>query len=233
MIELYSWPTPNGFKVSIALEETGLAYRAIAVDIGAGDQFEAGFLAISPNNKIPAIVDPDGPDGAPISLFESGAILVYVAGKTGRLLPASVRDKYRTLEWLMFQMGGVGPMLGQAHHFRIYAPEKIEYAIDRYTREANRLYGVMDRRLAVSRYIACDEYTIADIAIFPWLRSHKNQGVDLEAYPNVKRWFDEIAARPAVQRGLAVLADRRKPLLDDKARENLFGAKQYGRRPGA
>jgi len=233
MIELYSWPTPNGFKVSIALEETGLAYRAIAVDIGAGDQFEAGFLAISPNNKIPAIVDPDGPDGAPISLFESGAILVYVAGKTGRLLPASVRDKYRTLEWLMFQMGGVGPMLGQAHHFRIYAPEKIEYAIDRYTREANRLYGVMDRRLAVSRYIACDEYTIADIAIFPWLRSHKNQGVDLEAYPNVKRWFDEIAARPAVQRGLAVLADRRKPLLDDRARENLFGAKQYGRRPGA
>jgi len=233
MIELYSWPTPNGFKVSIALEETGLAYRAIAVDIGAGDQFEAGFLAISPNNKIPAIVDPDGPDGAPISLFESGAILVYVAGKTGRLLPASVRDKYRTLEWLMFQMGGVGPMLGQAHHFRIYAPEKIEYAIDRYTREANRLYGVMDRRLAVSRYIACDEYTIADIAIFPWLRSHKNQGVDLEAYPNVKRWFDEIAARPAVQRGLAVLADRRKPLLDDRARENLFGAKQYGKRPGA
>ena len=233
MIELYSWPTPNGFKVSIALEETGLAYRAIAVDIGAGDQFEAGFLAISPNNKIPAIVDPDGPDGAPISLFESGAILVYVAGKTGRLLPASVRDKYRTLEWLMFQMGGVGPMLGQAHHFRIYAPEKIEYAIDRYTREANRLYGVMDRRLAVSRYIACDEYTIADIAIFPWLRSHKNHGVDLEAYPNVKRWFDEIAARPAVQRGLAVLADRRKPLLDDRARENLFGAKQYGKRPGA
>ena len=233
MIELYSWPTPNGFKVSIALEETGLAYRAIAVDIGAGDQFEAGFLAISPNNKIPAIVDPDGPDGAPISLFESGAILVYVAGKTGRLLPASVRDKYRTLEWLMFQMGGVGPMLGQAHHFRIYAPEKIEYAIDRYTREANRLYGEMDRRLAVSRYIACDEYTIADIAIFPWLRSHKNQGVDLEAYPNVKRWFDEIAARPAVQRGLAVLADRRKPLLDDRARENLFGAKQYGKRPGA
>jgi GST-like protein len=229
MIELYSWPTPNGFKVSIALEETGLAYRAIAVDIGAGDQFEPGFLAISPNNKIPAIVDSEGPDGEPFSLFESGAILVYIAGKTGTLLPASVRGKYRTLEWLMFQMGSVGPMLGQAHHFRIYAPAKIDYAIDRYTNEANRLYGVMDRRLAASRYIACDEYTIADIAIFPWLRSYKNQGVDLDAYSNVKRWFDEIAARPAVQRGLAVLADRRKPLLDDKARENLFGSKQYER----
>ncbi|MCU0805890.1 MAG: glutathione binding-like protein [Burkholderiales bacterium] len=233
MIDLYTWPTPNGFKVSIALEETGLPYRAIAVDIGAGDQFRPEFLAVSPNNKIPAIVDPDGPDGAPMSLFESGAILVYIAGKTGKLLPASVGDRYRTLEWLMFQMGGVGPMLGQAHHFRIYAPEKIAYAVDRYTKEANRLYGVMDRRLADARYIAGDEYTIADIAIFPWLRSYRNQGVDLEAYPRVKRWFDAVAARPAVQRGLAVLADRRKPLLDDKARENLFGTKQYERRSGA
>jgi len=232
MVDLYSWPTPNGFKVSIMLEEIGLAYRAIAVDIGAGAQFEPEFLAISPNNKIPAIVDSDGPDGAPMSLFESGAILVYLAGKTGKLLPTSVRDKYRTLEWLMFQMGSVGPMLGQAHHFRIYAPQKIDYAIDRYTKEANRLYGVMDRRLAASPFIACDEYTIADIAIFPWLRSYKNQGVHLEAYPNVKRWFDAIAARPAVQRGLAVLADRRKPLLDDKARENLFGARQYERHSG-
>ena len=227
MIELHTWPTPNGFKVSIMLEETGLAYRAIPVEIGAGDQFRPEFLAISPNNKIPAIVDPDGPNGAPIPLFESGAILVYLAGKTGKLLPASVRDKHRTLEWLMFQMGNIGPMLGQEHHFRIYAPQKIDYAIDRYTKEANRLYGVMDRRLAASSFIACDEYTIADMAIMPWLRSHKNQGVGLDAYPNVKRWFDGIAARPAVQRGLAVLADRRKPLLDDKARENLFGAKQY------
>jgi len=230
MIEVYSWATPNGHKVHVMLEECGLPYRVHAVDIGAGEQFAPEFLAISPNNKIPAIVDPDGPDGQPISLFESGAILLYLAGKTGRFLPDSVRGKYETLEWLMFQMGGVGPMLGQAHHFRIYAPEKIAYAVDRYTNEARRLYGVMNRKLAKTRYIAGDEYTIADIAIFPWLRSWKNQGIDWNDYPHLKGWFDEIGARPAVQRGCEVLADRRKPITDDKSREMLFGKTQYRQR---
>jgi GST-like protein len=230
MIEVYSWATPNGHKVHIMLEECGLAYRAIPVDIGAGDQFKAEFLAISPNNKIPAIVDPEGPDGAPISLFESGAILLYLAGKTGRFLPADMRGKYQALEWLMFQMGSIGPMLGQAHHFRVYAPQKIEYAIERYSNEAGRLYGVMDRRLAKSRYIAGPGYGIADIAIFPWLRSWKNQGVDWNDFPHLKGWFDEIAARPAVQRGVAVLAGLRKPITGDKEREILFGAQQYQRR---
>ena len=230
MIEVYSWATPNGHKVHIMLEECGLPYRAIAVDIGAGDQFKPEFLAISPNNKIPAIVDSDGPDGKPISVFESGAILLYLAGKTGMLLPADVRGKYDVLEWLMFQMGGVGPMLGQTHHFRIYAPEKIEYAVDRYTNEAKRLYGVMNKRLAKSKYIAGPAYSIADIAIFPWLRSWKNQGIDWGDYPHLKGWFDEIAARPAVRRGVEVLASQRKPLTDDKARETLFGATQYKQR---
>ena len=230
MIEVYSWATPNGHKIHIMLEECGLAYRAIPVDIGAGAQFSPEFLALSPNNKIPAIVDPDGPDGEPISLFESGAILVYLAAKTDRFLPHDVRGRYAALEWLMFQMGGVGPMLGQAHHFRMYAPEKIGYAIDRYTNEARRLYGVLDARLGSSPFVAGDEYSIADIAIFPWLRSWKNQGIDLDAFPRVKAWFDGIAARPAVQRGVEVLAGLRKPLQDDKAREALFGATQYQRR---
>ncbi len=230
MIELYTWPTPNGHKIHIMLEECALPYKVHAVDIGAGDQFKPEFLRISPNNKIPAIIDADGPDGRPIALFESGAILLYLAGKTGRFLPADVRGKYVTLQWLMFQMGGVGPMFGQAHHFRIYAPEKIEYAINRYTNEAKRLYGVLDRRLAEAEYVAGDEYTIADIAIFPWTRSHANQGVDLADFPHVKRWFDAIAARPAVQRGLQLLADRRKPITGDKERSVLFGDKQYERR---
>ncbi len=230
MIEVYSWATPNGHKVHIMLEECGLPYRVHAVDIGAGDQFEPEFLKISPNNKIPAIVDSEGPEGKPISLFESGAILLYLAGKTGKLLPASVSAKYEVLEWLMFQMGGVGPMLGQAHHFRIYAPEKIPYAIDRYTNEAKRLYGVMNRRLAKSKYLGGPEYSIADIAVFPWLRSWKNQGIDWNDFPHLKGWFDEVAARPAVQRGVAVLADRRKPLTNDKARSVLFGEQQYRQR---
>ena len=230
MIEVYSWATPNGHKIHIMLEECGLAYRAIPVDIGAGDQFHPEFLAISPNNKIPAIVDPEGPDGQPISMFESGAILLYLAAKTGRFLPADVRGRYTTLEWLMFQMGGVGPMLGQAHHFRLYAPEKIAYAIDRYSNEAKRLYGVIDKRLGSYRFIAGDEYTIADIAIFPWLRSWKNQGVAIEDFPKLHAWFDGIAARPAVRRGVEVLAGLRKPLQDEKAREMLFGAQQYQRR---
>ena len=230
MIEVYSWATPNGHKVHIMLEECGLPYKAHAVDIGAGDQFKPEFLAISPNNKIPAITDPDGPDGKPISLFESGAILLYLAGKTGRFMPTDVRGKYEVLEWLMFQMGGVGPMLGQAHHFRIYAPEKIPYAVDRYTSEAKRLYGVMNKRLARAKYIGGAEYSIADIAIFPWLRSWKNQGIDWNDFPHLRGWFDEIAARPAVKRGVEVLASQRKPLVDDKARDVLFGKTQYQQR---
>ena len=227
MIEVYSWATPNGHKVHIMLEECGLAYRVIPVDIGAGEQFEPRFLAASPNNKIPAIVDPDGPDGKPISLFESGAILLYLAAKTGRFLPADTRGKYEVLQWLMFQMGSVGPMLGQAHHFRIYAPEKIAYAIERYSNEAKRLYGVMNRQLAKSTYLAGPEYSIADIAVFPWLRSWKNQGIDWNDFPHLKGWFDEIAARPAVVRGVQVLADQRKSITDDRAREVLFGQEQY------
>jgi GST-like protein len=229
MIDVYSWATPNGHKVHIMLEECGLPYRVHGVNIGTGEQFTPEFLAISPNNKIPALVDTDGPDGQPISLFESGAILLYLAGKTGRFLPADVRGKFEVLQWLMFQMGGIGPMLGQTHHFRIYAPEKLPYAIDRYTNEAKRLYGVMDTRLARSKYLGGPDYSIADIAVFPWLRSWKNQGIDWNDYPHLKGWFDEIAARPAVKRGVEVLAAQRKPLLDDQARSALFGDQQYKR----
>jgi GST-like protein len=230
MIDLYSWATPNGHKVHIMLEECGLPYRVHPINIGAGDQFKPEFLKISPNNKIPAIVDSEGPDGKPISLFESGAILLYLASKTGKFLPKGDRAKFEMMQWLMFQMGGVGPMLGQAHHFRIYAPEKIDYAVTRYTNEAKRLYGVMDKQLASHKFIAGNSYTIADIAIFPWLRSWKNQGIDWADYPHLKQWFDKIAARPAVQRGVQVLADLRKPLVDDKARQNMFGAAQYQKR---
>ena len=227
MIEVYTWPTPNGHKVHVMLEECGLPYRAIPINIGSGDQFNPEFLAISPNNKIPAITDPEGPDGKPISLFESGAILLYLAAKTGRFMPESVRAKYEVLQWLMFQMGGVGPMLGQAHHFRIYAPEKLPYAVDRYSNEAKRLYSVMNKRLGHCRYIGGPDYSIADIAVFPWLRSWKNQGIDWNDHPHLKGWFDEIAGRPAVQRGCEVLADLRKPLTDDRTREILFGKDQY------
>jgi GST-like protein len=229
MIDIFSWPTPNGHKVHIMLEECDLPYNVHAVDIGAGDQFKPEFLKLSPNNKIPAIVDDEGPDGRPISMFESGAILIYLAAKTGRFLPADVRARYTALQWLMFQMGGFGPMLGQAHHFRLYAPEKIEYAINRYTNEAKRMYGVMDKRLAEVPYFAGD-YSIADIALFPWARSHASQGVDLADYPNVKRWFDAIDARPAVRRGVQVLADRRKPISGERERDILFGKTQYERR---
>ena len=212
------------------LEECALPYRVHHIDISAGDQFTPDFLAISPNNKIPAMVDADGPDRAPISLFESGAILLYLASKTGKFLGDTDRERFTTLQWLMFQMGGVGPMLGQAHHFRLYAPEKIAYAVDRYTNEAKRLYGVMDRRLGEAAYLAGDTYTIADIATFPWTRSWKNQGIELAAFPHVQRWFEEIAARPAVMRGVEILAALRKPITDDKARETLFGATQYQKR---
>ena len=229
-ITVHSWPTPNGHKVHIMLEECGLPYEVVPVDIGAGDQFQPAFLQISPNNKIPAIVDPEGPDGTPVSLFESGAILLYLAGKTGRFLPEGERARYTVLQWLMFQVGGVGPMLGQAHHFRVHAPEKVDYAIARYTHEARRLYGVMDRQLADSPYIAGPDYGVADIAIFPWVNSWHKQGIDWAHHPRLKAWFDRIAERPAVQRGLAVLADKRQPLQDAQARDNLYGAAQYQRR---
>ncbi len=204
MITLYTWATPNGHKISIALEELGLAYEVRTVDITRGEQFDPGFLTISPNNKIPAIIDDDGPGGTPVALFESGAILIYLAEKTGRLLPGDPRARYETLQWLMMQMGSIGPMLGQAHHFRRFAPERIPYAIERYTKEAGRLYGVLDKRLADHEWLAGGQYSIADIATYPWLARHEWQGIDLAAFPNVRRWFDTIAARPAVQRGMEI-----------------------------
>ncbi len=217
------------------LEECGYRlgrdWLAHPVHIGQGEQFTPEFLTISPNNKIPALVDPIGPDGKPISVFESGAILLYLAAKTGKFLPKSDRAKFEVLQWLMFQMGGVGPMLGQNHHFRIYAPEKIPYAIDRYTNEAKRLYGVMDKQLALGPYIAGNTYSIADMAIYPWLRNWKNQGIDWADFPRLKDWFDLIGERPAVKRGCDILADLRKPLQNDqKAMETLFGKGQYEKR---
>jgi GST-like protein len=224
LIDLYYWPTPNGWKISIALEELGLAYRMIPVNIGRGAQFEPGFLAISPNNRIPAIVDQDPEDGGdPISVFESGAILLYLAEKTGRLIPRDPRGRKQVIEWLMWQMGGLGPMLGQAHHFRAYAPERIEYAIDRYTKEANRLYGVLDKRLEGREYIAGD-YSIADIACWPWIVPHERQGQKLEDTPNLHRWFERIRSRPAVQRGQELGKELREAGgMDEKAKQILFG----------
>ncbi|WP_135076691.1 glutathione S-transferase N-terminal domain-containing protein [Terasakiella sp. SH-1] len=227
MIDLYSWPTPNGHKVHIMLEETGLDYRVHGVDIAKGDQFEPDFLKLSPNNKIPAILDHDGPGGKPISLFESGAILIYLAEKTGsELLPSDPAKRYETLQWLMFQMGGLGPMLGQAHHFRKYAPETVEYGINRYTNEATRLYGVMDKRLGEAEYLA-GSYSIADIACLPWIRSYKDQGQDLDRYPNLKRWFLTIKERLAVRRGLAVLEEStRKTPYNDEELKRLFNVER-------
>jgi GST-like protein len=229
-IDLYYWPTPNGWKVSIMLEEAEIPYNVIPVNISAGDQFKPEFLEISPNNKMPAIVDPDGSDGQPIALFESGAILLYLADKTGRFIPSNPRDRYTVVQWLMFQMGGVGPMLGQAHHFRQYAPEQIPYAIDRYTNEATRLYRLLDKQLGQVEYVAGD-YSIADMAIFPWILPYERQGQNLADYPNLKRWFDAINERPAVQRGLALLREQRvNPNMDEKAREILFGTRQLEQR---
>ena len=231
MIELHMWPTPNAHKVTMLLEETGLPYRTVEVNIGAGDQFKPAFLGISPNNKMPAIVDPDGPDGRPISVFESGAILLYLAEKTGRFLPADARGRYEVLQWLMFQMASVEPMLGQAHHFRDYAPEKLPYAIDRYTNESRRIYRVVDTRLADRDYVA-GEYSIADMAIYPWFLHHAREGVDIGELPHVRRWMDAIGARPATQRALAVMAERRpaRPGPQSEAqRQILFGSKQYER----
>ncbi len=237
MIDLYFWPTPNGYKVTMMLEEVGLRYKVIPINIGKGDQFQPEFLKISPNNKMPAIVDHDVA-GEPLAMFESGAILMYLAEKTGKLMPADTRGKYYVLQWLMFQMGTVGPMLGQAHHFRRYAPEKLEYAINRYTNEAKRIYNVVDKRLAEAPYLAGD-YSIADIATYPWLVPHSMQGQDLDEYPNLKRWFEAIRDRPATQRGFAVMADvvermrqqaQQQQPQDKETWNNLFGSKQYERR---
>jgi GST-like protein len=203
MIELYTWSTPNGRKISIMLEELGLPYNVHPIDIGKGEQFKPEYVAINPNSKIPAIVDSDGPDGSPIRMMESGAILIYLAGKTGRLLSQSVRERYVALEWLMFQMGGTGPMFGQVHHFLRAAKEPVPYAIERYTRETRRLYGVLDARLADHEYLA-DAYSIADVANYPWVARHEWHKTDLNDFPHVKRWFDVVSARPAVQRGMKV-----------------------------
>ncbi len=203
MIDLYTWGTPNGRKVSIMLEECGLPYQSHAIDIGKGAQHTAEFLAVNPNAKIPAIVDPDGPDGMPFALFESGAILVYLAGKTGRFLPADLRKRYEALQWLMFQMGGVGPMFGQVHHFLRAAPEPVPYAIDRYSNETRRLYGVLDRHLASHAYLA-DEYSIADMATYPWVARHEWHKIALEDFPAVAAWFADLSQRPAVQKGMKV-----------------------------
>jgi len=226
MIDLYTWLTPNGRKVSLMLEETGLAYRVVPVDIGRGEQFASDFLKISPNNKIPAIVDHDGPGGA-FPVFESGAILVYLAEKSGRFLPAESRKRWDVLQWLQFQTASLGPMLGQAQHFFHYAPEKVSYGIDRYTAEARRLYGVLDRRLSSNAYLAGQDYSIADIATWPWIRAWKIQGVDLSVFPHVARWLHAIEERPAVLRERAVLADRRRGKsgpLTNQERDVLFAS---------
>lgn len=222
-IELYYWPTPNGWKITIMLEELGVPYEVKYVNIGKGEQFEPSFLKIAPNNRMPAVIDPEGPDGKPISIFESGAILQYLGRKFGKFYPAEERARVEVDQWLFWQMGGLGPMAGQAHHFRQYAPEKLPYAIKRYTDEVNRLYGVMNKRLADREFLAGD-YSIADMASIGWTRSYKNQGQDLEDFPNLKRWFDVILARPAVERAIVVGQERRNNLADDKeAQKVLFG----------
>lgn len=224
-IDLYFWPTPNGFKITIMLEETGLPYTVKLVNIGAGDQFKPEFLAISPNNRMPAIVDPNGPDGQPISVFESGAILQYLGRKTGQFYGTNERERVEIEQWLMWQMGGFGPMLGQNHHFRLYAPEKVPYAIERYTNETNRLYGVLNKRLADREFIA-GGYSIADMACIGWARGWERQGQDIAQFPHVKRWMETMLARPAVQKGLAVSAEQRRDISQDKqAQSVLFGQK--------
>lgn len=227
-IDVWSWPTPNGHKVHIALEELELPYRVVPVNIGKGEQFQPEFLAITPNHRIPAIVDPEGPDGEQVRLFESGAILIYLAEKAGRLIPADPVARYTCLQWLMFQMGGVGPMFGQYNHFASYAPEKLPYAIERYGNEVRRLHRVLEKRLSASAFLAGDAYSIADIATFPWIRNPDRRGIDLAEFPSVKRWHDAIAARPAVQRGVSVLAEnQRSGPMSDAEREQLFGTTQF------
>lgn len=232
MIDVYSWPTPNGQKIHIAIEELGLPANYIPVNIGKGEQFTAEFLALNPNHRIPAIIDDAGPGGEKIGLFESGAILIYLAEKAGRLIPSDATARYTCLQWLMFQMSGVGPMFGQLSHFAVYAPEKIPYAIDRYLNESKRLTRVLDKRLGESAYLAGRDYSIADIATFPWIHALVGRGaLDLAETAQVKRWYDAIAARPAVQRGLAILADLRPTTpMTDEQRKVLFGAAQHAPR---
>ncbi len=223
MIDLYHWPTPNGHKVTIFLEEAGLPYRIHPVDIGKGEQFRPEFLAIAPNNRIPAIIDQEPAGGGkPISLFESGAILLYLAEKTGKFLAKDLRGRAETLQWLFWQMGGLGPMAGQNGHFNTYAPEKIPYAMERYVNETNRLYGVMNKRLADRAYLAGD-YSIADIASYPWIVPHERHGQNLDDFPHLKRWFEAIKARPAVQRVYAAVPDSYAKPMTDEERKVLFG----------
>jgi GST-like protein len=236
MLEVWSWPTPNGHKVHIALEELGLEYKIIPVNIGAGDQFKPEFLKITPNHRIPAIVDSDGPGGKPFTLFESGAILVYLAEKTGKLMPKDPAARYKCLEWIMFQMGGVGPMFGQWNHFGAYAPEKIPYAIERYGNESKRLTRVLNTRLGETPWLAGDEYSMADIITFPWLRTASDPSprfdqrgyIELGEFTHVKRWFETMMARPGVQRGLQVLENaREEKVITAAERENYFGKTQF------
>ena len=224
-IELHIRPTPNSYKISIFLEEAGLPYEVKLVNISTGEQFKPDFLNIAPNNRMPAIVDPDGPDGQPISVFESGAILQYLGRKTGKFYPADERNRVTVDQWLMWQMGGLGPMCGQAHHFRIYAPEQIEYAINRYTNEVNRLYGVLNRQLAGKEYV-CGEYSIADMASFPWVRPWERQGQNLADFPHLKAWFERMGGRPGVQRGLNLAKEQQDTAniaIDKEAQKVLFG----------
>lgn len=234
MLDVYFWTTPNGYKITILLEELGWKYNVIPVNIGKGEQFEPNFLKMSPNNRMPALVDHEGPGGKPIAIFESGAILMYLAEKAGgKFMPLEMRQRYNVIQWLMFQMASVGPMLGQAHHFRRYAPEQIQYAVERYTNEATRIYNVIDKRVAEAGYLA-GEYSIADMATYPWLRTHNWQGQNLEDFPNLKRWYDSIEARPAVQRGLAVMKEEvermRNAPPDKKSWDILFGKTQFEKR---
>ncbi len=232
MIDVYFWMTPNGYKVTILLEELGWKYNVIPVNIGKGEQFRPEFLKISPNNRIPAIIDHDGPGGKPYAMFESGAIMMYLAEKSGfKFMPSDMTARYDVTQWLMFQMASVGPMLGQAHHFRRYAPEQIPYAVERYTNEARRIYGVIDKRLGDTPFLAGD-YSIADMATYPWLRPYKWQGQDLDDFPNLKRWYLEVRARPGVQRGLAVLQEkvRKDEKHTPEAWNTLFGQQQFERR---
>ena len=225
MIELFFWPTPNGYKATITLAELGLLDKVTPIDILSGEQFDPAYLELNPNNKVPTIIDHDGPGGKPVTIFESGAILLYLAEKTGKLLPKSEFKRLEAIQWLFFQVSSMGPMLGQTHHFRTYAPEKIEYAINRYTKEAERLYEILDNRLSDHDFLA-DEYSIADIATFTWVRPRKMQGQNLDDYPNVKRWYDTIKVRPAISEGLSVLSDNMKwnAKPGSKEWENMFSA---------
>ena len=231
MIELYTWPTPNGMKVQIMLEECGLAYEAKPVNIIAGEQFDPAYLALNPNNKVPTLTDPDGPDGRPITLMETGAILLYLARKTERFLPTMTRGGeagyWDAMQWLMWQMGGLGPMFGQAQHFHSYATEEVPYAKARYLNEGNRLLGVLETRLAGRAHI-CGDYSIVDMACFPWVRIHKMGGMSLDGYPETGRWYGAVRGRPAVDRGINVLMDRYVAIAEaDEGKETLFGSTQY------